>query len=198
MTAMVEILAMRIERFWKDVEGPSPIDTQLASVERRLAKHDAGDKDALGREGLVNMQASLQDLHDAAAAARAANYVARIRAEEIIGIVRDSAPRMDFSASDAAAVMDALHAIRWTKVNRKPDPDGRPGAERIESLEIPLTTHHPDAPLWVHDYLSIWFDHAKHAYAANPDTLSDAARTVFEPWARDLAAREMASIGHIP
>lgn len=198
MTAMVEILAMRIERFWKDVDGPSPIDTQLASVERRLAKHDAGDKDPLGREGLVNMQASLQDLHDAAASARAANYVARIRAEEIIGIVRDSAPKMDFSANDAAAVMDALHAIRWTKVNRKPDPDGRPGAERIESLDIPLTTHHPDAPLWVHDYLNIWFDHAKHAYAANPDTLSDAARTVFEPWARDLAAREMPSIGHIP
>jgi hypothetical protein len=198
MTAMVDILAMRIDRFWKEVEGPSPIDTQLASVERRLTKHDAGDKDALGREGLVLMRTALEELRDAADAARAANYVARIRAEEIIGIVRESAPKMAFSASDAAAVMEALHAIRWTKVNRKPDPEGRPGAELIESLTIPLTQHHVDAPLWVHDYLSIWFDHAKHAYAANPGALSDAARAVLEPWFRDLAGREMPSIGHIP
>lgn len=198
MTAMVDILAMRIARFWKEVEGPSPIDTQLASVERRLAKHDAGDKDPLGREGLVNMRASLEELHNAAEAARDTNRKARERAEEIIAIVRDSASHMAFSASDAAAVMDALHAIRWTKVNRKKDPEGRPGAERIESLTIPLTRHHPDAPLWAHDYLAIWFDHAKHAYAANPDALPGAARAVLEPWLRDLAAREMPSIGHIP
>ena len=201
MTAMVEILAMRIERFFVvpgTGSGPSPIDTQLASVERRLAKHDAGEKDPLGREGLVHMRASLQELHDAAEAARETNQQARDRAEEIIAIVRDSASHMTFSPNDAAAVMDALHAIRWIKVNRKPDPEGRPGAERIESLTIPLTQHHPDAPLWAHDYLNIWFDHAKHAYAANPDSLSDAARSVLEPWLRDLAAREMPGIGHIP
>ncbi|MGH6651837.1 MAG: DUF1963 domain-containing protein [Sphingopyxis sp.] len=198
MTAMVDILAMRIDRFWKEVEGASPIDTQLASVERRLARHDAGEKDPLGREALVHMRASLQQLHDAAEAARTANRAARERAEEIIAIVRDSAPKMPFSSSDAAAVMEALRAIRWIKVNRKPDPEARPGAELIESLTIPLTRHHPDAPLWVHDYQSIWFDHAKHAYAADPDILSDAARTVLEPWLRDLAAREMPSIGHIP
>lgn len=198
MTAMVDILAMRIERFWKDVDGPSPIDTQLASVERRLARHDAGDKDPLGRDGLVNMRTTLEELAAAAADARHANREARLRAEEIIAIVRDSAPKMAFSASDAAAVMEALRAIRWTKVNRKKDPQDRPGVELIESLTLPLTQHHPDAPLWVHDYQSIWFDHAKHAYAANPDALSDAARTLLEPWLRGLAAREMPSIGHIP
>jgi len=198
MTAMVEVLAMRIARYWKPLDGPTPADTQLASVERRLVKHDAGDKDPLGREGLVHMRAALEELHRATDAAREANDAARTRAEEIIGIVRDSAPKMAFSASDAAAVMEALHAIRWIKVNRKKDPEGRPGAELIESLTLPLTQHHPDAPLWAHDYLSIWFDHAKHAYAADPDALSDAARTVLEPWLRDLAAREMPSIGHIP
>lgn len=198
MRAMVDILAMRIERLWRDVDGAAPIDTQLASVERRLAKHDAGDKDALGREGLVAMRETLEALHAATAAARTANQDARARAEEIVAVVRDSADRLPFTASDAAAVMAALRAIRWTKVNRKPDPEGRPGAERIESLDLALTEHHPDAPLWVHDYLSIWFDHAKHAYAAAPDALSDAARARFEPWARDLAAREMPSIGHIP
>jgi len=198
MTAMVDVLAMRIERYWKDVDGPSPIDTQLASVERRLAKHDAGDKDPLGRDGLVNMRTTLEELATAAAAARDANREARARAEEIIAIVRDSAPKMAFSASDAAAVMEALRAIRWIKVNRKKDPQDRPGVELIESLALPLTQHHPDAPLWVHDYQSIWFDHAKHAYAANPDALSDAARSVLEPWLQGLAAREMPSMGHIP
>lgn len=198
MLAMVDILAMRIERYWKEVDGPSPIDTQLASVERRLAKHDDGEKDPLGREGLVNMRASLEQLRDAAAAARAANHVARFRAEEIIDIVRDSATKMAFTATDSAAVMEALQAIEWAKVIRRKDPAERPGAELIESLTLPLTQHHPDAPLWVHDYHSIWFDHAKHAYAANPETLSEAARAVFEPYAQELAAREMPSIGHIP
>lgn len=198
MLAMVDILAMRIDRYWKEVDGPSPIDTQLASVERRLIKHDGGEKDALGREGLVNMRASLEQLRDAAAAARAANHVARFRAEEIIEIVRDSATKMAFTATDAAAVMEALQAIEWVKVLRKKDPQERPGAELIESLTLPLTQHHPDAPLWVHDYHSIWFDHAKHAYAAEPETLSDAARAVFEPYAAELATREMPSIGHIP
>jgi hypothetical protein len=198
MLAMVDILAMRIDRYWREVDGPSPIDTQLASVERRLIKHDDGEKDPLGREGLINMRAALQELHDAAAAARAANHVARFRAEEIIDIVRESATKMAFTATDSAAVMEALQAIEWVKVLRKKDPQERPGAELIESLALPLTQHHPDAPLWVHDYHSIWFDHAKHAYAADPETLSEAARAVFEPYAQELAAREMPSIGHIP
>lgn len=198
MRAMVDILAMRIERFWREVDGPSPIDTQRASVERRLAQHDAGTRDPLGREGLVAMRDTLDALHAATDAARAANREARARAEEIVAIVRDSAGRLSFSASDAAAVMEALRAIRWTKVNRKPDPEGRPGAELVERLTLPLTEHHPDAPLWVHDYLAIWFDHAKHAYAADPAALPAAARARFEPWARELAAREMPGIGHVP
>lgn len=203
MTAMVEILAMRIDRFWREVEGgPSPIDVQLANLDRRLAALDDEDgeseDDPADRERLENQHDALTELARASDAAAATNRAARIRAEEIIAIVRESATKMTYSATDAAAVMDALHAIHWTKVNRKADPAERPGAELIESLDLPLTTHHRDAPLWVHDYQSIWFDHAKHAYAANPAALSDAARALFEPYARDLAAREMGSIGHVP
>lgn len=203
MTAMVEILATRIERFWREVEGgPSPIDAQLANLDRRLAALDDEDgeseDDPADRERLENQHDALTELARASEAAAATNRAARSRAEEIIAIVRESATRMTYSATDAAAVMDALHAIHWTKVNRKADPAERPGAELIESLDLPLTTHHRDAPLWVHDYQSIWFDRAKHAYAANPAALSDAARALFEPYARDLAAREMGSIGHVP
>ena len=198
MAALAEILAMRIERFWRDIDGPSPVEVQIANVDRRLTALDAGGDDATDRATLENMRISLGELVDATAAAAAMNRDARARAEEIVAIVRDSAHKAAFSASDAAAVMGALQAIRWTRVHRSPDPEGRPGAERIESQILPLTRHHPDAPLWVHDYHSVWFDHARHAYASDPDALSAEALMVLEPWCRELAQREMASMGGAP
>lgn len=126
----------------------------------------------------------------------AINREARTRAEEIIAIVHDSAARDDFSASDATAVMAGLHAIRWVKAIRSIDPET--GAERIETITLPLTTHRADANLWVHDYQTILFDRAKHAWCANPDNLSAPARAFFEPRWRDLADREMAAMGHEP
>ncbi|KQZ73582.1 hypothetical protein ASE06_14575 [Sphingopyxis sp. Root214] len=126
----------------------------------------------------------------------ALNRDARARAEEIIAIVRDGAGRADFSASDATAVMAALHAIRWAKVIRSVDPET--GAPQVETITLPLTTHRADANLWVHDYQTILFDRAKHAWCANPDNLSAPARAFFEPWWRTLAEREMAAMGHEP
>lgn len=126
----------------------------------------------------------------------AINREARVRAEEIIAIVHDSAARGVFTASDATAVMTALHAIRWVKAVRSVDPET--GAEQIETITLPLTTHRADANLWVHDYLTILFDRAKHAWCLNPDNLSASARALFEPWWRSLADREMAAMGHEP
>lgn len=197
MAALADILAMRIERFWRDVEGPSPIEVQVANVERRIAALDAGGDDPMDREALDNMRASLAELVEATDAAAAMNRDARLRAEEIVTIVRDSAHKAAFSVGDAAAVMGALRAIRWTKVHRGADPEGRPGAEQVAVQTLALTEHHPDAPLWVHDYHSVWFDHARRAYAADPSALSDAARAIVEPWCRELAAREIGSIGHV-
>ncbi|MGN7930210.1 DUF1963 domain-containing protein [Sphingopyxis sp. 22461] len=126
----------------------------------------------------------------------ALNREARARAEEIIAIVRDGAGRADFSAGDATAVMAGLHAIRWVKVIRSAAPET--GAEQVETITLPLTTHRADANLWVHDYQTILFDRAKHAWCANPDNLSAPARALFEPWWRTLAEREMAAMGHEP
>ena len=126
----------------------------------------------------------------------AINREARIRAGEIIRIVNDSAARETFSAGDATAVMAALHAIRWAKVMRTTDPETGDG--RVELITLPLTTHRADADLWVHDYQTILFDRAKHAWCANPDSLSAPARAFYEPWWRDLAARGMAAMGHTP
>jgi len=126
----------------------------------------------------------------------AINREARARAEEIIAIVHDSAVRDAFSAADATAVMAGLHAIHWVKAIRTPDPET--GTEQVETITLPLTTHRADANLWVHDYLTILFDRAKHAWCANPDNLSAPARAFFEPWWRELADREMAAMGHEP
>ncbi len=126
----------------------------------------------------------------------AINREARTRAAEIIAIVHDSAAKDAFLASDAAAVMTALHAVHWAKAVNSVDPET--GAERVETITLPLTTHRADANLWVHDYQTILFDRAKHAWCANPDSLSAPARAFYEPLWRDLAAREMAAIGHEP
>jgi hypothetical protein len=126
----------------------------------------------------------------------ALNREARARAEEIIAIVHESAARADFSASDATAVMAGLHAIHWVKVIRSVDPET--GDKQVETITLPLTTHRADANLWVHDYQTILFDRAKHAWCLNPDNLSAPARALFEPWWRTLAEREMATMGHEP
>lgn len=127
----------------------------------------------------------------------AANHADAIeRAREIVAIIRDSAGHSAFSAADATAVMSALHAIRWTKTLYRTDPET--GEEMVDAVTLPLTTHRPDADLWVHDYLTILFDHAKHAWCRNPDALSAPARALLEPLWHDLAAAQMAGAGHMP
>lgn len=137
-----------------------------------------------------------QGAGDASDPCAAINREARERAREIIAIVRDSAARDSFSPGDATAVMAALHAIRWARAARTLDPET--GAERIEAVTLPLTTHCPGADLWVEDYRTILFDRAKHAWCANPDNLSAPARAFYEPRWRAMAMREMAVMGGEP
>ncbi|MBB6426743.1 DUF1963 domain-containing protein [Sphingopyxis sp. JAI128] len=158
----------------------------VALLEMRLDRLETGAAPVAGEEGAI-----------AEAEHRAAiNREARARAEEIIAIVHDSAARDAFAPGDATAVMSALHAIRWAKAAHSVDPET--GAARVETITLPLTTHRPDADLWVHDYRAILFDRAKHAWCTNPNSLSAPARAFFEPRWRDLAAREMASMGGAP
>src|SRR3546814_20919855 len=92
--------------------------------------------------------------------------------------------------------MAALHAIRWARAGRTIDPET--GAEQVETVALPLTTHRPGADLWVQDYQTILFDRAKHAWCANPDNLSAPARAFYEPRWRAMAAREMGAMGGEP
>lgn len=169
---------------------PFDWDTMLAMaaiLERRVARLATG----------ADAPADASDeLALALADAAEANREATASAAEIIGIIRESANTHVFTASDATAVMAALHAIRWIHVGCDPDPET--GEDHVETLELPLTRHHPGAPLWVEDYRALLFDHAKHAWCADPDRLSAPARAWFEPLWQALGAREAATMGHIP
>lgn len=159
-----------------------------AVLERRLMRLQA----AATAPGDAN------DEHVAALAdAAEANRDTAAGAAEIIAIIRESAvDGHDFTASDATAVMAALHALRWAHVACVADPET--GEDRIETLTLPMTRHDPRAPLWVHEYRALLFDHAKHAFAASPDRLSGPARAWLEPLWQDMAAREVATIGGAP
>src|SRR3546814_18138315 len=92
--------------------------------------------------------------------------------------------------------MAALHAMRWARAVRMIDP--ATGAEQVETVALPLTTHRPGADLWVHDYQTILFDRAKHAWCADPDNLSAPARAFYEHRWRAMAAYAQAATGGAP
>lgn len=122
------------------------------------------------------------ELAEALAEATVLNADAADRAREIIDIVGEADDASNFSPSDATVVMTALHAIRWTRVVATADADG--GEDRVEVLTLPLTRHHPDADLWVGDYLAVLADHARHRATSEPDRLSAPMRALFGPmWA---------------
>ena len=188
-----DIGAMLYNRSY-DIADPAfhPFDwgsmtAMIAILEMRL--------DRLTTDAVPPPGASAEDI--VALEQRAAiNREARARVAEIIAIVHESAAKEDFSTSDATAVMSALHAIHWAKAVHRIDPEN--GAEVHDTITLPLTTHRADANLWVHDYQTILFDRAKHAWCANPDSLSAPMRAFYEPYWRDLASREVAAIGHEP
>ena len=131
------------------------------------------------------------ELLEAIAEAAETNREARLRAGEIIAVIRDSAGATPFSPDDAAAVMAALHAIRWTSVTAAADPET--GEDRVETLTLPLTRHHPGADWWTADYRRLLLDHAKHARGTDPDSLPPALRALGAPLWQDMAAREAAA-----
>ncbi|MBB4199139.1 hypothetical protein CCR94_16710 [Rhodoblastus sphagnicola] len=98
----------------------------------------------------------------------------------------------------ATELMAQARAIELIHVERAPDPERGPGAERVLVTRLPLTTHRPDASLFVHDYETLREDWAKHAWCADPDVLPEAQRVWFEARWRDLAAHEMSGMGHRP
>ncbi|MBN8843801.1 MAG: DUF1963 domain-containing protein [Sphingomonadales bacterium] len=137
------------------------------------------------------------ELAQTIADAATSNREAIERADEILSIIREGAGQgVGFSPPDATAVMAGLHAIRWTRVWTVADEES--GEDQVETITLPLTRHRPDGDLWVDDYRTILFDHAKHAWCRHPETLSAPARAFFEPLCATMAAPEMPALGNFP
>ncbi|WP_428678348.1 DUF1963 domain-containing protein [Sphingopyxis sp.] len=137
------------------------------------------------------------ELVEAIADAAEANRDAAQRTAEIIAIIRESAAAdTGFSPTDATAVMAALHAIRWTQVTARPDPES--GVDEVETLALPLTRHRPDGDLWVDAWRDLLFDHARHAWCANSASLSAPACAFFEPLWQAMGGDGLASMGNFP
>lgn len=137
------------------------------------------------------------ELTEAIVDAAEANREAAQRTAEIVAIIRESAAaNSDFSPTDATAVMAALHAIRWTQVTARPDPES--GVDEVETLALPLTRRRPDGDLWVDAWRHLLFDHARHAWSADPARLSAPARAFFEPLWQAMAAAGLGSMGNFP
>lgn len=151
---------------------------------------------ALPTDGVAPDDAN-DELAEAIADAAEANREAAERAAEIVAIIRESAAAdTGFSPTDATAVMAALHAVRWTQVTARADPES--GVDEVETLALPLTRRRPDGDLWVEAWRHLLFDHAKHAWCADPNRLSAPARAFFEPLWHSMAADGLAAMGHFP
>lgn len=103
-----------------------------------------------------------------------------------------------FSPVEAAAIVERLAAIEWKKTLRDRDPARGEGAERYETICLPLTRHDAWATLWVYDFERLRFDHARHVYADRPDQLPEPVRAHYEARWSTMARHEMAGTGHVP
>ncbi|MBY4635532.1 DUF1963 domain-containing protein [Sphingopyxis sp. XHP0097] len=143
-------------------------------------------RDRLDVDGVAPADAS-DELAQAVADAAVANRSADARIREIIAVVRESAGQGSFTAAGATAVMEGLQTIRWNEVVTHTDPET--GEDLVETLELPLTRHHPAADLWVDDWRALLADHAKHAWCADRNRLPEPLRAALEPeWQRMVAA----------
>jgi hypothetical protein len=105
------------------------------------------------------------------------------RFREMAATIRAGATDAPLAASDIATLMTGLHQIEIT------DPEGS---------DLPLTMHNGLESLWAAEFEPLLFDRARHAYCASPGSLPQEMRDRLEAIWSDLAAHEMAGMGHAP
>jgi hypothetical protein len=207
MLALVDCaLAALQTRYGTEPPSPNALETQLAGFEARLAAgappDETGTKSApYAPEKIAEMEhraAALRELVPAAAEGRRLGVAALAAVRDIAAEVHEQAGRLPFTPQRAETLLARLQAIRWMQVLRRGDPQGRPGAERIETLVLPITAHHRDASLFAWTYHVLHFDMARHAYCRDPAGLPAAARAVYEPLWRRLGMAGAPQLGGFP
>jgi hypothetical protein len=193
-------------RYGQEIPSPNMLEQQLAGLEARLAAGappvEAGKQpEPYTAEKIAEMEhraAGLRELIPAAAEARRLGRSALAAVRQIATEVHEQAERLPFTPQRAEALLTRLRAIHWMHVLRLRDPQGRPGAELIETLVRPITVHHPDAGLFAWDYHVLHFDMARHAYCRDIDALPAATRALYEPLWRDLGMKSAPQLGGFP
>jgi hypothetical protein len=177
----------------------------LAKAEIRIAKATAG---GATRDAILDQRTSLDDLRAMAGVRDHELQKGPAILQALQGLkarVDATAAETAFSVAAIAPVLAELHGMRWMHKSVPPFyRDGRKLTsqerfdEGVQLLSLPLTTHDPASHLWVYGFETYRRDRAKHAYARDPQSLPAEVRADCEEIWRDMAAHEMAGMGHVP
>jgi hypothetical protein len=207
MLALVDSALEVLEsHYGHELASPNLLEQQLAGLEKRLAA--GAPLNEAGQPGEPDTPVQIEEMEHRAEALRElipASAEQRKQGRAALEAVRQIAPDLHAAAATrpftpdlAEQLMAYFGAIRWSKVLRKRDPEGRPGAELIETMVLPITAHHPDASLFAWDYHVLHFDIARHAYCRDVDSVPAAVRAVYEPLWRDMGTRSAPQLGGFP
>ena len=207
MGAMIAILSEAAEsQFGASLDDPYDfVPEHLSSTRASLGQLEASppdDRDPDARQVQVdrlrNACAALEELSAALDAARPVNAAALQRVRAIVAQVTARLQSGALRADETARVMEAIRATSWVKINRCADPEGRPGAERIESRTLSLSRHDPDAPLWAHRWQRVHNALALDAHCAGTPALPAATEKICLPIWHDAALSGTPAMGHVP
>jgi hypothetical protein len=197
--AMLDIAEEQISKRREGVgKFPETLPAQMHSVLQKLKDAEQTPESPANLERLRNKAHDLPILIEATTKAGQMMLAAASQFEAVATGVRERAARAPFSSDVIAPIMESLRAIEWMHVHRGIDKQRGQGAEDIQCKVLPLTVHDPDAAFWVHNFETLRFDWAKHAYCQSPASLPAAVRAHYEALWRDLAPHEMAGMGHVP
>jgi Domain of unknown function (DUF1963) len=177
----------------------------LAKAEIRIAEAVAG---GATRDAILDQRTSLEELR---AMAGVLDHELQ-KGPAILQALRGLKARVDtmaaetaFSVATITPVLAEMHSMRWMHKSVPPFyRDGRKLTsqerfdEGVKLLSLPLTTHDPASHLWVYGFEVYRRDRAKHAYARDPQSLPAEVRADCEELWRDMAAHDMAGMGHVP
>ncbi len=207
MLALMDSAVAALEfQFGTEIPSPNQLELQFTGLQERLAagapRVEAGKPaQRYTPEQIVEMQHRAQGLRElipASAEARTLGRAALDAVRQIAAEMHADSISQSFSAARAQQLLARMKAINWIKVLRRRDPQGRPGAELIETMVQPITVHHPDAVLFAWDYHVLHFDMARHAYCHAVDNLPAAVRVRYEPLWIDLATKSEPRLGGFP
>lgn len=180
--AMLEIAEARLVE-WLAKDQITPLAQQLEQVSNSLAVAEAAPEQPKNIAEMRERAATLPMLIEARTKGRPMLEAALAKVRMIADRLAPTPDTTQLAHDEIAAIMSELASCEIIY----------PRADKM-----PLTAHSGGASLWAWDFECLRGDRARHAYTASPAALPAAIRGYFEPIWRDMAAHEMAGMGHVP